>query len=56
MTDELLARLEADYRREKAEIRADLGLNWEGQERRIKALGDEHRARIKELERETGAA
>ena len=56
MTDEARAKLEADYRREKAEIRADPGLSWEHKERKIKALGDEHRARMKELERETEAA
>ena len=51
MTDEARVRLEADYRREKAEIRADPGLSWEQKERRIKALGDEHRDRIKDVER-----
>ena len=56
MTDEPLAELEDDYRREKAEIRGDPALSWEQKERQIKALGDEHRARIREMEREVGAA
>ena len=56
MTDELLARLEADYRREKAEIREDPALTWEQKERRIKALGDEHYARLRQMERKEGAA
>ena len=51
MTDEARARLEADYRREKAQIRADPALSWEQKERAVKALGDEPRARIKEMER-----
>ena len=49
MTDEPRARMEADYRREKAEIREDPDLSWERKERRIKALGDEHRARLREM-------
>ena len=56
MTDEPRARLEAEYRRERAEIRADPGLRWEEKERRIKALGDELRVRLGELGREAGAA
>jgi hypothetical protein len=55
MTDRL-AELEADCRRKKAEIRGTPGLSWEQQERQIKALGDEHYARRRELERETEAA
>ena len=50
------AKLEADYRRKKAQIRADPALTWEQKERQVKALGDEHRARVRELEREEGAA
>ena len=51
------ARLEDSYRRKKAEIRADPALSWEEKERRIKALGEQHHARRRELlERETGAA
>ena len=49
------ARLEEDYRRKKAEIREDPALSWEEQERRIKALGDEHYARLRQMEREAGA-
>ena len=56
MTDQSPAKLEADYRRMKAEIRRDPALSWEAKERRIKALGDEHHARMKEMEREEGAA
>jgi hypothetical protein len=56
VTDEPRARLEAEHRREKAAVRRDPGLSWEHKERRIKALGDEHRARLKELRREEGAA
>ena len=54
MTNESRARLEADYRRRKAEIRQDPALSWETKERRIKALGEERNARLKELGR--GAA
>ena len=54
MTHESPARLEADYRQKKTEIRRDPALSWETKERRLKALGEEHRARLKELER--GAA
>ena len=54
MTHESPARLEAEYRREKAEIRANPALSWEQKERQIKALGDEHNRRLKETER--GAA
>ena len=50
------AALEADYRRKRAEIREDLGLSWEQKERRIKALGDEHYARLRQMERKEGAA
>jgi hypothetical protein len=53
--DESPAKLDAEYRRKKAEIRQDPGLSWEQKERQIKALGDEHYARIREMERE-GAA
>lgn len=49
-----LARLEVSYRRRKAEIRQDPGLSWEQKERQIKALGDEHHARLREIGR--GAA
>ena len=51
MTDELPARLKAEYRRKRAEIREDPALSWEQKERRIKALGDEHRARLREMGR-----
>jgi hypothetical protein len=37
-------------RNEWAEIRADPGLGWEKQERKIKALSTEHYARVRELE------
>ena len=35
MTDEPLAKLEADHRREKAELRETTGLSWEEKVRRI---------------------
>ncbi len=56
MTGGQLAKLETEYRRRKAEIRQDPTLRWEEKERAIKALGEEHHARLKELEREAGAA
>ena len=56
MSDETRAKLEDDYRRQKAAIREDPGLSWEHKERQIKALGDEHYARLRELERKGGAA
>lgn len=56
MTDESPARLEAEYRRKKAAIRKDPGLSWEKKELQIKALGDEHYARIREMEKGAGAA
>ncbi len=55
MTDEL-ALLDAAYRRKKAEIRETPGLSWEQKERQIKALGDEHYARRREMEKEDAAA
>ena len=51
MTDEPRAGLEVEYRRRKAEIREDPALSWERKEREIKALGDEHHARLRETER-----
>ena len=50
MTDESRAALEAEYRREKDQIRRDPALSWEQKERRIKALGDELRARAREAD------
>jgi hypothetical protein len=47
----ILEALDAEHRRKRAEIRADPGLSWEKQERKIKALSDEHYARVRELER-----
>jgi hypothetical protein len=47
-----LERLDADYRRKKAEIRADASLSWEQKERQVKALGDEHHARRRSREPE----
>ena len=43
------ASLEANYRRRKLEIRETPGLSWEKKELAIKALGDEHHARLREL-------
>jgi len=51
MTGERTAKLEAAYRRKKTEIREDPALSWEQKERAIKALGDEHHARLRELGR-----
>ena len=51
MTHEPPARLEDEYLRRKAEIRQDPALSWEAKERQVKALGDEHHARIRETER-----
>ncbi len=45
-----LDRLEADYRARVAKIRADTSLSWEKQEKAIKALGDEHYTRRREIE------
>ncbi len=56
MTGGRMAKLEADYRRKKTEIRQDPELSWEQKERAIKALGDEHYARLREIERGAGAA
>ncbi len=56
MTSGPSARLEMEYRRRKSEIREDPTLRWEEKERRIKALGEEHHARLRETEREAGAA
>ena len=56
MTHGSPAGLEADYRRKKAEIREDPGLSWEQKERQVKALGEEHHARMKEREQGAGAA
>ncbi len=56
MTDASPASLEAEYRRRKREIREDPALGWEAKEKRIKLLGDQHHARLEELEREAGAA
>jgi hypothetical protein len=50
-TGEALERLVVEHRRKVAEIRADDSLNWEKQEKAIKALGDEYHARRRELER-----
>jgi hypothetical protein len=49
-TAETLDRLEAEYRAKAAKIRADTALSWEHKEKAIKALGDEHHARRRELE------
>ena len=43
-------RLEAEYRKRKAEIRADESLSWEKRELIIKQLGDEYYRARKERE------
>jgi hypothetical protein len=47
-----LKRLEAEHQRKKAQIRSDPELSWEQKEKAIKALGEEHHARCRELEEE----
>jgi hypothetical protein len=44
------AALDAEYRRRKLEIRESPGLSWEKKELAIKALSDEHYAKVRELE------
>jgi hypothetical protein len=41
------ASLEAEYRRRKVEIRETPGLSWEQKERKIKAMGDELREKLR---------
>lgn len=45
-----LDRLEAEYQERKTQIRSDPELSWEQKEKAIKALGDGHQARRRELE------
>jgi hypothetical protein len=45
-----LESLEDEYQRKRAEIRSDKCLSWLKQEMAIKALGDEHYSRRRELE------
>ncbi len=44
-------RLEAEYRKRKAQIRADGSLSWEKKELKIKELGERYYRALREAER-----